>query len=292
MMMKRRARVPILALGFACAASLAPPRAAAQASLATEVGPSDVELAEAYAAEAFAAYRVRDYGRAVMLYERALAAAPSPDIVYNIARVYDVGLMNWRLAIEYYERYVADAGATSNRVEMVSQRLEELRAAERASGGVRRDDAEAIAREFPLDVPEAAPTSAPTRLVMQPRPVPRNVGLRPLQLGAIALGSAGLAGIAVGVGFGLAARARTDAWQRDCDGNVCISQRGVDAAESAERRARVATMGFAAGGGLLAVAGVFWLIDADDERSRDAWALRVAPMADGSIVGGRIDGRF
>jgi tetratricopeptide (TPR) repeat protein len=294
MMTKRRART-LFALGLAGAtSSMAPARAAAQTSLATEVGPSDVELAETYAAEAFAAYRVRDYGRAVMLYERALAAAPSPDIVYNIARVYDVGLANRRLAIEYYERYVADPGAANSRIETVSQRLEELRAAERAGSGEPHDDVTAIARDFPLDVPEPepAPPPPPALTPSRHRPVPRDVGFRPLQLGAIALGSAGLAGVAVGVSFGLAARAQTDAWRRDCDGNACVSQRGVDAAESAERRARLATMGFAAGGGLLAVAGVLWLIDADNERSGDAWALGLSPMADGSSVGGSIDGTF
>src|SRR5688500_17715235 len=98
-MMKRSARISVIALGLASATfQLTPQRAVAQTPAATatpettEASASDVTLAERYAGEAFEAYRMRDYGRAIALYEQALAAAPSPDIVYNIARVYDTGL--------------------------------------------------------------------------------------------------------------------------------------------------------------------------------------------------------
>ena len=54
--------------------------------------PPDVARAESYAAEAFQAYAEKDYPRAVALYQQALDAAPSADIVYNIARIYDTKL--------------------------------------------------------------------------------------------------------------------------------------------------------------------------------------------------------
>ena len=127
-----------------------------------EAGASDVTLAERYAGEAFEAYRVRDYGRAVALYEQALAAAPSPDIVYNIARVYDTGLANRRLAIVYYERYAAAPrrGARSTGVRRASA-WRSCGAAERTTQSAGSADIDAIAREFPLDVPEPAPAPAP-----------------------------------------------------------------------------------------------------------------------------------
>ena len=160
----------------------------------------DVALAERYAAAAFEAYRVRDYGRAVSLYEQALAAAPSADILYNMARVYDVGLRDRRLAIAYYERYTADPAAVANRLGTATERLHELRAAELASMGALAEDDPGIARDFPLDAaPIAAPSTAPTA---------EDDGLRPLQVTAIALGSVGLVGLGLGVGFGLWARAR------------------------------------------------------------------------------------
>jgi hypothetical protein len=286
----RSARISILALGLTSAMVAGmPPRVAAQTSGPTDAGPSDVEFAERYAAEAYDAYRVRDYGRAVMLYEKALAAAPSADILYNIARVYDVGLLNRRLAITYYERFVADPGAASGRLERAAQRLEELRAAERVRI-VPPPDVDAIARDFPLDTPEPAPAPPPGP-ARHPPPV-ADGGLRPLEVGAIALGSAGLAGVGVGVVFGLAARSRSETWQRDCDGNICTTQRAVDAAESAQRRASVATIGFASGGSLIALAALLWLIDSDDEQSGDSAALQLSPGADGSSIGGSLSGSF
>jgi tetratricopeptide (TPR) repeat protein len=292
-MMKRSARISIIALGLASATfQLTLQRAGAQTPAATAtpetlgLGASDVTLAERYAGEAFEAYRIRDYGRAVALYEQALAAAPSPDIVYNIARVYDTGLRNRRLAIVYYERYTADPAAAPDRLETARQRVEELRAAERTTQSAGSGDIDAIARDFPLDLPEPAPAPAP------PRPLRVRGGLRPLELGAVALGSAGLIGVGVGVGFGLSARSRTNAWQRDCDGNQCTSQRGVDTAEAAARRAEVATVGFAVGGGLIALGAVLWLIEVDSESPDEATALRVAPLASRSSLGGSVSGHF
>jgi hypothetical protein len=288
---KRSARISILALGLASATLAAtPPRAVAEPLGSDDDAPSDIDLAERYASEAYDAYRVRDYGRAVMLYEKALAAAPSPDIVYNIARVYDVGLLNRRLAITYYERFVADPGAASERLERAAQRLEELRAAENARINIPPPNADAIARDFPLDTHE--PTSAPPPIPVRQAPSAADGGLRPLEVGAIALGSAGLVGVGVGIAFGLSARSRSETWQRDCDGNACTTQRGVDAAESAQRRASVATIGFASGGSLIALAGLLWLIDTDDEQSSGASALELLPAADGTSIGGRLSGSF
>lgn len=245
---------------------------------------ADVALAERYAAAAFEAYRAREYGRAVSLYEQALAAAPSAEILYNIARVYDVGLRDRRLAIEYYERYRAHPSAAPELFETATRRLAELRTAETATSAPPGDGANAIARDFPLDASaRVAPAS--------PAP-PQRRGLQPLDVTALAVGAAGLVGVGLGIGFGLSARAEKDTWSRDCDGNQCNSQRGVDAAESAARSASIATVGFAAGGGLLAVSMVLWLIDTDSEQPGSAASLRVAPAFGSSSVGGTLGGSF
>ena len=248
---------------------------------------ADVDLAERYASAAFEAYRAREYGRAVSLYEQALAAAPSADILYNIARVYDAGLRDQRSAIEYYERYRAHPNATPELFETATRRLAELRAAEppqtpppEESGG--------IAREFPAD-PPARPAPAPAA-------PPVEEGLDPLEITAITFGAAGLVGIGLGIGFGLSARAEEDTWGRDCNGNQCTSQRAVDAAESAARSAGVATVGFAVGGGLLAIGTVLWLVDTDPDAGRErpngAGNLRFAPALGTSSVGGTFSGSF
>ena len=305
--MKRRARFSLLAPGLAGvmigiaprpAHAQAPPRDPSGASAATRGEPSgglageapragaralDVALAERYAAAAFEAYRVRDYGRAVSLYEQALSAAPSADILYNLARVHDVGLRDRRRAIEYYERYAADPAAVPNRLETAAQRLDELRAAELASMSAPNEDDPVIARDFPVDAPSlAAPSSTPPA---------RDGGLRPLQVTALALGGLGLVGLGVGVSYGLWAGTEQDTWQSDCDGNACTSQRGVEAAEAAARRAGIATLGFALGGGLLAAGAVSWLLDKDLETTSAA-GLRFTPIVQGSRVGGQLSGQF
>src|SRR5688572_6208587 len=103
LMMNPPARILMMALGIAGSLSPAlPARAQAPAPEPANAAPAepagaapeppvlhaDVALAERYAAAAFEAYRAREYGRAVSLYEQALAAAPSAEILYNIARVY------------------------------------------------------------------------------------------------------------------------------------------------------------------------------------------------------------
>src|SRR4051812_29210658 len=71
----------------------------------------NVARAEEYASQAFDAYSQQDYPRAVALYQQALAASASPDIIYNLARIYDLKLKDRALSIEFYERYTADPGA-------------------------------------------------------------------------------------------------------------------------------------------------------------------------------------
>jgi tetratricopeptide (TPR) repeat protein len=272
-------------LGLALLCALTPARAAAQAPARESVS-AEVALAEKYAEQAFTAYKAHDYERAIGLYQQALAAAPSADILYNIARVYDIGLHDRRHALTYYERYLADPGAVSKRRETASERLSELRAAERLGVDADEDDAlNAIARDFPLDTREAAPAASPAP------PREPEAGLEPLEVAAISAGTIGLVGVGIGVGFGLAARSESDVWRSECDGNVCTSQRGVDAAETASRRADVATIGFAVGGGLIAVGAVLWLLDGSDERP-EAAALRLAPSVGESSLGGVLSGRF
>ncbi|HTV25191.1 MAG TPA: hypothetical protein VMG12_41140 [Polyangiaceae bacterium] len=266
-----------------------PPAATNEPPAATSEPPvlhSDVALAERYASAAFDAYRAREYGRAVSLYEQALAAAPSADILYNIARVYDVGLRDRRLSIAYYERYRAHPNATPELFETATRRVVELRAAESATTPAPNDGANAIARDFPADAPPRAPAA--------PAGPPPDKGLHPLEVTALAFGAAGLVGVGLGIGFGLSASAEEDTWGPDCNGNQCTSQRAVESAESAARSASIATVGFAAGGGLLAVGVVLWLIDTDSEQPSQpsSASLRVAPAIGSSSVGGVLSGSF
>jgi tetratricopeptide (TPR) repeat protein len=229
---------------------------------------ADVVLSESYAARAFEAYRRKDHASAVALYQQALEAAPSADILYNIARVYDVGLRDRPLAITFYNRYVGDPGASASRIAIANERLTELRAAAATPEGPEPPAAPATA------VVPSATGAAPMR--------PSDDGSSGLTTAALVAGSLGLVGVGLGVGFGLAAKSDLDLSERYCDGNRCTSQRGVDAANSATREANIATVSFSVGGGLLALGTVLWfLADDGDERQEVApqlgWSPRIGP---------------
>jgi tetratricopeptide (TPR) repeat protein len=222
---------------------------------------ADVAVSERLAARAFEAYRQKDYLSAVQLYRQALEAAPSADIVYNLARVYDNGLRDRTLSIRFYSRYVEEPGAVPSRIEIAHRRLAELRAAERAASIPPAERAAAPAPSAPVGSPAMAP----------PGGASTDGSSTALTAGAIVAGSVGLVGIGVGVAFGLTAKNDLEESERYCDGNQCISQRGVDAAKSATRAADVATIGFSVGGGLLALGTILWFLD-DGEREQPALA--------------------
>jgi hypothetical protein len=231
---------------------------------------ADVALSESYAARAFEAYRRKDHASAVALYQQALEAAASADILYNIARIYDVGLRDRPLSISFYSRYVADPGASASLIATANQRLIELRAAEAAA--TREGPASPVAPAAAVAPP--ATGAAPIR--------PSDDGSSGLTAAALVAGSLGLVGVGLGVGFGLAAKSDLDLSERYCDGNQCTSQRGVDAANSATREANIATVSFSVGGGLLALGTVLWfLADDGDERPEVApelgWSPRIGP---------------
>jgi hypothetical protein len=268
----------IVAAGvLATAPALAQPgsRAAATPSSSTRATPlpttsaaqsapsaARVALAERYAEEAFQAYGRKDYPSAVAFYRKALDSAPSADIVYNLARVYDLGLQDRALAIQFYTRYLGEPGAVESRVEMARQRLAELSAAEQQA---------------------PKPSAAPPVLPSAPPPVEVDArGGSALPALAITAGALGLVGVGVGVGFGIAAKSRLDVSRRYCHDNSCTTLRGVEAARSAGRAADVATVAFVAGGGLLALGTVLWLVaDGEAESRRTSreldWTPSLAP---------------
>lgn len=241
-------------------AASAPVSAAPATSSAGAASAPRVALAERYAEEAFQAYGRKDYASAVASYQKALDAAPSADIVYNLARVYDLGLHDRALAIRFYTRYLGERGTVASRVETARQRLAELDAAERAA---RPPVSTTVARNAPPVEVEARGGSALPAL-------------------ALSAGAAGLVGIGVGIGFGITAKNHLDVSRRYCEDNSCTTQRGVEAARSAARAADVATMGFVAGGGLLALGTVLWLVADGQEESRRSpreleWTPSLAP---------------
>ena len=258
---------PVSAQPRSKAAATSPTSVAAAPSASALPAPgaaptSRVALAERYAEEAFQAYARKDYPSAVASYRKALESAPSADIVYNLARVYDLGLRDRPLAIEFYTRYLDEPAAVASRIETARQRLAELSAAEQAAQ--------------PSPAAPAAIATPPARAEVDAR------GGSVLPALAITTGALGLVGVGVGVGFGITAKSRLDVSRRYCDDNSCTTQRGVEAARSAGRAADVATVGFVAGGGLLALGTVLWLVAEGEAESRPGprelrWTPSLAP---------------
>jgi tetratricopeptide (TPR) repeat protein len=294
---------------------LALPCRAAEPAPANPAPSSGVALSESYAARAFEAYGRKEYPLAIELYQKALDAVPSADIVYNIARVYDVGLHDRAQAIRYYRRYVDDPGAVPSRIESASKRLKELRAGELAATPLpdpaARASETAPATTSPAAAPPAqAPSPASSPAVSSGAPAsgapasgvpsaplaavtPADDPSIALTVGAIVAGTVGLAGIGVGIGFGLAAKNHLEESERFCNGNLCISQRGVDAAKSAAHAADIATVGLSVGGGLLALGTVLWFMDAGSgEHPALAGHLDWAPQIGPGEIALSLAGRF
>jgi tetratricopeptide (TPR) repeat protein len=229
---------------------------------AVDARPANVVEAEQLASQAFDAYERKEYQRAIDLYQRALTAATSADILYNIARVYDVGLHDDPHATEYYRRYLAEPKAQSPRRQLAEERIAAL-------------------QPSPLSAPiETDPTVAIADTTM-----PRSEsGWTWRETSAVALAGTGFIALGVGAGFGISAASQSDTWKQDCDGNVCKSQRGVDAAHTAADRAHVATIALAAGGALLAGGAAIWWLGAKHDESPRV-ALQVVPAGPAAQIG-------
>lgn len=274
-----------------------------------------VARAEAYASAACEAYSRKEYVQAVALYEQALSAAPNAALVlYNIARIYDVGLHSRGLAIDYYHRFMTAPNAAPEQIMNARARIAELEAAERAAVA-EAIAAEARTRATTSAVQHAEPPTrgAPTppsavalspappieRPPIVPAPIPRvppasnEAAWSSREVAAIAVGGAGVASVGVGIGFLLSARAKSDIWKPGCDGNACNSQRAVNAAESASRQVAIGTTALIAGGALLAVGGVLGLVNFSGEKpaaGASAWGL--SPVVGRSEISAALSGRF
>lgn len=221
---------------------------------------ADVAAAEQKASQAFEAYRAKRYAEAVALYLDAYKAAPSADVLYNVARIYDAKLGDRPLAISFYRRYIADPGAVTDRIQIANERLVALR------------EAELAASRSPEPEPESvAPARATSADVRSDTAFDREPGWQAAEVTGVILGITGVVALGVGAGYGIAAMNETETVRDICPNNVCSEQRGIDAADSASDHATVSTIAFASGGALLALGAVcyFWLGDGPaDTRER------------------------
>jgi hypothetical protein len=274
----RRAQRWALAVTMACGVA-----GSAHAQDASEdVQQPDVERAEGHAARAYRAYADKDYTTAVRLYRQAYAAAPAPDILYNIARIYEIGLQDRARAIQFYREFIADPDADANRLEIASARLSRLEEAERSTPPAPNDGAlDANPRE--LSTPPHPPVSTPGAM-------PASDGWSRWGIGAVVAAGAGLTAMGVGAAFGIDALSQAKTVREDCNGNACTSNRGVSAARAATKSANIATVSFALGGILLGTGAALLWIDLDEppeQPSRLTWSPQASPSEVGLALSGR-----
>jgi hypothetical protein len=138
----------------------------------------------------------------------------------------------------------------------------------------------------PLAEEAAAPATAPPAPVSPPPPAPpappppSSPGSTLRVLGVVT-GVVGLGGIAVGSVFGLFARGHQSDAGPHCNGSVCDAT-GVSDLDDARSAAQVSTLGFVAGGAVLAGGVVLYLVA---PRASSTTGLVVAPGSAGSMAG-------
>ena len=260
----------------------------------------DVEHAEAYAAQAFQAYAQRDYEKAVALYLQAYEAAPSADILYNIARVHDLGLHDVALAISFYQDYVLSPDAEPRRIEIARERLSRLsmidaavreRSAPAAGADVTGASLGGALATSGAAVPGAARGRATN--TRSSGDATEGGAWTPWRVGALVAGGIGVVSVGLGAGFGVAALSDAATARKDCAGNVCSSRRGVEAAQAAAKSANIATVGLALGGSLLAASLASILFDLDGAPGHDTIeSSGLRPVATTSELGFAMSGRW
>ena len=255
----------------------------ARADGAQDAESTQVARAESFASAAFDAYSHQEYQRAVALYLQALDAAPSSDILYNLARIYDTRIKDRQRAIEYYARYVADPGANPERLQACGERLALLREQQKI--------ADSVSQEAPATgTSSAGPGSPSQRSASDDR---HASGLTNAQIVGIVLAGAGIAGLGTGVGFGLTAKADADVAHIDCTGNACATQRGVDAAHHGTEMAMISTISFVAGGALVVGAAALLLLGGRTHApAQDEQHVSVTPVFDRTSLSVQFRGRL
>jgi tetratricopeptide (TPR) repeat protein len=257
--------------------------AAASARADEDTSSSDVSKAESYAAAAFDAYSSKHYEDAITLYMKALEAAPSADILYNLARIYDTKLKERKLAIEYYHRYTQDTGADPDRLRTANERLSELRELDAVSKEAL--NASSTAASQPLVAP-------PTAALPPPSAAARGADITGLQVTGIVAGAVGLAGLGFGVGFGIAAKSDADVAHGFCHGNACSTQRGVDASREGSHFATVSTIAFIAGGALTALGVSLLALGGQSDSERPHAQASITPYVGPGALGTYVSGRW
>jgi hypothetical protein len=204
--------------------------------------------------EGAAAYHARDYRRANEKFQQAYALDPDPNILYNIAKTYEL-LGDDSAALEKFELFVSQPGADPAGKTKANAKIQEIKA--RIAGA-----------------PKATATPSTPPPVGEQRFVVPTV---------VALG-VGVVGAGVGTFFGLKALGTQSDLDSVCKEKSCPPTANDDIS-SLKTASTISTVGFIVGGVGLVSAAVLYIAGRPSSKKESASGLRITPTAGPTSVG-------
>lgn len=181
--------------------------------------------AQIFVDQAYVAYERANWSEAITKYLDSYALVPTPEVLFNVARIYERRLGNKELALEYYRRCSTSPDATPELISKSRERIAEL----------------SLSRDQPIVA----------RPLPEPAPKDRSFAFR---TSGIASGAAGLAAIGLGIGFGVSAMSNASAAHgAGCSGGACPDPSSAAQDRTAFTYGAVSTVGFVLGAALTAV---------------------------------------
>jgi tetratricopeptide (TPR) repeat protein len=228
---------------------------------------ADVAEAKVHYDRGMTHYHLGEFPAAVEEFKSAYGLSQAPGLLFNLGQATRLG-HQYEQALYFYRTYLRLMPDATNRAD-VEQRITELQPLAEA------ERARAEAAKKPLAPPPAivvgpSLTSGPAR---QPRP-----SGRPLRLGGIVLGAAGVGILGAGIGLGVAALSAQSQLSKLAHDRGTWSSSQADVYQRGKAEATSATALYAVGGVALATGVVLYLIG----RHRDHTRFAVAPGLGGA----------
>jgi hypothetical protein len=243
--------------------------------------PTRAEQSAKLADEAAELFKAHDYARANEKFAQAYVLDPDPNLLYNQARCYEA-VGDRPAADAKYREFLGKPGGDVNAQKRAKAFAEEFA----------RNPAGTVAPATPPSQPggpsTATPTgSAPGGVTSPPATADTTSSSSTLRTAGWITAGVGGVGLVVGTIFALRASSKNSDAEKQCTGNLC-TQAGLDLTDEARSSAKIGTVGFVAGGILLA-GGLGMALFAPAGEKKSSW---LAPAISPNFAGLRLGGAF